>query len=1274
MEFDRRVQIRQYPQARESALFGSGYLIAPRLVLTAGHILGDETGPRAGRVTVCRPDAGNRQFPATVRWYRKDRAVDAALVEVDDGHSWAVPESLMDLRTRPPQRWGQLIGTRPHPAAIAGFPRMQKDPDDGRRLDEQLAGYIRPGTGSLADRYEITSTDPAVPLPWGSRGTSLSGMSGSALISGDLLCGVVRRDREAIGGIRLTATPAHILLADDMFRTLLTEYTGWEPIIEPAEPVGLLEPAARERDLRSPAMLLRADVEAVEFQARDLELRLLLAWCHEGQDSFSVRVLTGPGGQGKTRLARHLSGALRRQGWISGHLRSGLADARADRPDLSSLETALPLLLVVDYAETRPHLVRDLIEQLRTTRHRVRLLLLARSDGDWRADALGATAPTREFLACAPVIELGPLIPRSAPPSVRDLAFTRAASDLARHLPHVPGQLKADWPALAATLRPPKDLADPRYDSVLTLQMTALTTLLQQGPAPVADTIGQPAEVTLLRHERRYWEDTAQAPEFQLGLRTVTLERAVAVDIVCGAANRAEAETAVGKIPGLPAEKILATAEWLRALYPPGPSRYWGSLQPDLVAEYHASVMLASDARLLAKLLDGASASQQIQIITVLGRAAIDHYIAHRISDSNNVLHALDSALDAVVPCPEALQDAIVALPISSQVLATFTQRLADMLVKTVRQLAAEDPVTYWPHLANALEILSIRLSEKGQWEQAAAADREAVRTFGALSLIFDVFERDHARSLSHLGLCLEHIGQLEEAMDVGREAVEIYRRLATAHPDAHQPDLAASLNNLSGSLTTARRLEEAMVMAREAVEIYRGLATAHPDAYEPDLAASLITFSASLSRAGQLTDALVADQQAVEIYRQLASANPDAYEPALAASLNNLGGNLSELGHWQDGLTVTEGAVEIRRRLASANPDAYEPDLATSLSNLGAALSKVAQQEQALTVTQEAVEIRRRLATANPDSYEPDLAAGLCNLANRLEQVGRGEEGAAVKQHAVEIYQRLAAADPDAHGPDLATSLSNLSLSLLQLGQWEECLAAQRGAVEVWQQLARADSNAHDPHLAFALLNLSNRLLIMGRWEEATAAEQHALEIYRRLVAADPDRHELGLANTLMELGISLAHSERLQETLAAEQEAVEIYRRLVAADPDRYGLGLAGLLRNLGLTLWRAGRGEEAAITIEQAVTLFQRLALTSDPRVIDPVLREALARQADVLADLGRIAQADKIRDQLGKSGVSQLCGSSKLTGIGFLACYCACFPDGCGTWWAPLAARA
>ncbi|MFC7986592.1 tetratricopeptide repeat protein [Streptomyces sp. NPDC057336] len=1062
MELDRRAQIRVSKVGTGRRGFGSGYLIAPRLVLTAAHVFDGADRAARAPVTVCLPDTGGREFSAIVRWQRWDKKVDAALVEVTDGQDWQVPQSLADLLTRPPQRYGLLIGTRPHPVTATGFPRLQKDSEGGRRLDEQLTGSIAPGTGALAGRYEITSATPTHEGPAGG-GTRWSGMSGAALLAddgygGDMLCGVVRRDRRAdTGGSRLTATTAANLLADPGFRALVTEHTGWNPVLEPVEPAALLTPAAVDRAFRSPAALLRADAQAVAFHSRDRELEDLRTWCESGPPAISVRVLTGPGGQGKTRLARHLTDTLSWVGWATGHVRSDLTDDPAidgTPPDFTTLNTALPLLLVLDYAETRPRLLRRLITHLHRSRHRVRLLLLARSDGQWRTGSFQSLPDVRDLLEEAPVIGLGPLTPADGHARDRHDTFRQAAGDLARLLPQVPTLPAHDWTALADALHPPADLHNPGYDNALTLQMTALVALLQHGPRPADTPPGTPAERTLLKHEERFWEASATTPAHKLALPVPTLGAAVATAALCGAATRDEALRVITVLPGLPEHQHTSAIAWLASLYPGGRDRYWGSLQPDRVAEYHASRTIEEHGNLLPSLLIAGTPAQQAQTVTTLARAAIAHYNGGRPTDSEHVLHTLDTVLGTTPLDHQAVQTSAAALPYPSRITAPLALRLTSLLAQANQRLAHDNPAAFEPDLARSLSNLGSRLAEAGRREEALTTTEEAVEIRRRLAADDPAaFEPDLADSLSNLGIWLSEVGRREEALTTTEEAVEICRRLAADNPATFIPRLADSLINLGGRLSEVGRREEALTTTEEAVEICRRLAADDPAAFDPKLAAVLSNLGVDLSAAGRREEGLATAEEAVKIRRRLAADNPAAFEPDLARSLSNLGIWLAEAGRHEKAVNTAEEAVETYRRLAADNPAAFEHSFAAALSNLGVHLSEAGRREEALTTAEEAVKIRRRLAADNPAAFEPNLAAALTNLGKHLSAAGRYEEALSTAEEAVKIRRRLAADNAAAFEPNLADSLSVLALTLMAGGELLTALRATREAEELYRR-----------------------------------------------------------------------------------------------------------------------------------------------------------------------------------------------------------------------------
>lgn len=162
---------------------------------------------------------------------------------------------------------------------------------------------------------------------------------------------------------------------------------------------------------RSPAALLDGDRGVVPFHAgRERELADLDAWLDDPEGlPLMVRLYFASGGYGKTRLLRELVKRRRADGaasrrprgerWDASFLRE--AAAVADLPPL--LAGRRPLLLVLDYAESRGAQVRALVAAARAAkRPRIRLVLLARSDEGWWDELKSAGAPTHTLASASP--------------------------------------------------------------------------------------------------------------------------------------------------------------------------------------------------------------------------------------------------------------------------------------------------------------------------------------------------------------------------------------------------------------------------------------------------------------------------------------------------------------------------------------------------------------------------------------------------------------------------------------------------------------------------------------------------------------------------------------------------------------------------------------------------------------------------------------------------------------------------------------------------------
>lgn len=446
---------------------GSGYAVGARLVLTSAHV----TGPAGDRVQVFHP-GGEGSAGGTVVWAGiPGGRDDASLVLVDDSPNWRPPTM--------PVRWGRPDTKRPGtPCESWGVPDEAQRP--GRPVEAaHVHGDVNPGSGFVGNQYVMDLRTPAA--GWPGDGTSpWSGLSGAAVFCDRYLTGVVASDRQHSDHGRLNVVPSYVLHHDPAFRAALADHgVGAQVGLEAVEFQDLADPATRPAARPAPvtpAALLEAGRQTVPFHGREDLLTQLEAWC--GQGGFGAWLLHGPGGQGKTRLAHHLDHLLRPQGWTVLWPR---ADARPDQL-LEVRRAAKPLLVVLDYAETRPKQLTALVEAAaehpRTSP--LKLLLLARTAGDWWQQASTATRLAEDLLTTAPTNFLAPL---EDEPHLRVGHYRDAAYALAATLPTVPGLAVHDWTAAAIALQPPRSLGeDDGYGNALTLHMTALADLLDTTP------------------------------------------------------------------------------------------------------------------------------------------------------------------------------------------------------------------------------------------------------------------------------------------------------------------------------------------------------------------------------------------------------------------------------------------------------------------------------------------------------------------------------------------------------------------------------------------------------------------------------------------------------------------------------------------------------------------------------------------------------------------------------------------------------------------------
>ena len=171
---------------------------------------------------------------------------------------------------------------------------------------------------------------------------------------------------------------------------------------------------------------------------RENDKASLLQWACQGRNA-RIRLLTGPGGAGKSRLAAEVAEALRADGWTAGII-------RPNDPIVVPLRRA-GLFLIVDYPEEHPDEVRTLLREVASRELRdvpVRLLVLSRQGGDRWFD-LVESAHAGELMDAQ---EIGLSGLGAEPETLFSEALRRLAQHYRRPMPVIPSEAVRRWIAL----------------------------------------------------------------------------------------------------------------------------------------------------------------------------------------------------------------------------------------------------------------------------------------------------------------------------------------------------------------------------------------------------------------------------------------------------------------------------------------------------------------------------------------------------------------------------------------------------------------------------------------------------------------------------------------------------------------------------------------------------------------------------------------------------------------------------------------------------------
>jgi len=703
-----------------------------------------------------------------------------------------------------------------------------------------------------------------------------------------------------------------------------------------------------------PSALLNSDYRVVPFWGRTGELEDLRQWC-ANEAEFGIRLYTGKGGMGKTRLLMELAEQQKTQGWIAEFINKDTGEPTLKQAAQQLLKTGRPVLLVVDYAETQPAMVTSLIQAFEDCTV-FRLVLLARSSGDWW-DQLRRCGGVAGDILCGPAVE-GPfeINPLADSLDKREGIYQEACKAFAETL---------EKPEPSGTLHKPEHTM---YQRVLYIHLAALAAVQGEAPKQTPEDLLK----YIVDKERRFLDTRCAAADGCGALADAGILQAAAMATLAGTMNKTQAQAMLARCPLLEDQAKVVREKVLAILHETYPGTdYISGVQPDIVGEHLVATALEEDQSLLDAFFGQEDESPEYQShtehgLTVLTRLAQQEN--KQEEDKNKHLsYVFEKYLHRLYK-----QGMMVAV------------RQGDPVGKVMAQALGEKKI---PQIAVNIILHSSALSKV--FEQSINLIEVHFEAYRLAILHWrqtpdnDFSQQEmHANLLNNYSVYLYDLSMYEEALLYIEEAISKGQKLVAANPDLYSPGLANSYDNHAMLLTKLNRFSEAEPISRDAVDIKKSIISEPEHHIELGYNTSLGNLIVILRERQKYGEALSKSEELLQIERKINLLTGGETKQALAGSLVNHGAILREVGRVQEAYdTIFEGVI-FYRELVEKRPDIHLPKLAIALNNMAGVLSNLNRHKEAIDSAQEAIDILIPLAKQRNEVFTPELVRSISTKA----------------------------------------------------------------------------------------------------------------------------------------------------------------------------------------------------------------------------------------------------------------------------------------------------